>query len=75
MKKPIHYRRCHVCGTLNQQREHKVENCCSCGKYLCPFFYFDDRLISVYCDTALRPLQLVGEFPPLQGLTAYWEFR
>ena len=73
MQKPVHYRRCHVCGTLNQQKERKVENCSQCGKHLCQFFYFDDRLTSVPCDTALRPMQFAGEFYPIQGLTVYWE--
>ena len=73
MKKPIHYRRCHLCGTLNQQTERKVESCSCCGKHLCQFFYFDDRLTGVHCDTALRPLQLAGEFSPIKGLTVYWE--
>ncbi|MCC7406235.1 MAG: hypothetical protein IT288_17715 [Bdellovibrionales bacterium] len=73
MQRPVHYRRCHVCGTLNHQEERKVEHCCKCGKHLCQFFYFDDRLTSVPSDASLRPMQFAGEFYPIQGLTVYWE--
>ncbi|MBK9039960.1 MAG: hypothetical protein IPL83_12490 [Bdellovibrionales bacterium] len=73
MQKPTHFRRCHVCGNLNQMQERRVECCSHCGKHLCQFFYFDDRLVVTPQDCGLRPRQLAGECLPIQGLTVYWE--
>ncbi|MCB0363157.1 MAG: hypothetical protein KDD35_10560 [Bdellovibrionales bacterium] len=73
MQKPVYFRRCHVCGTINHSDDTPVERCFHCGKYLCRFFYFDDRLISIVEDSALRPLQYAGEYLPLQGISVYWD--
>lgn len=72
MKKPIHFRRCHVCGHTNQSAQ-SILRCGGCNKSLSPFFYFDEKAIRPASDLQLRALPLHGEYSPIQGLTAYWE--
>jgi len=73
MSKAMHFRRCHVCGRLNERQSTKVEKCNFCGKSLAPFYYFDDRFVAVQGDMTLRPPMLEDEYCPIQGLTVYWE--
>lgn len=73
MKEPIHYRRCHVCGSVNMKDGDPVDRCSHCNKSLAPFFYFNDRFKVVLGDETLRPPMMEGEYSPIQGLTAYWE--
>ena len=73
MDKPVHFRRCHVCGTTNCATDGQVDKCCNCSKSLAPFYYFDDRLVAVGSDSNLRPPLLNGEYSPIYGLTAYWD--
>ena len=73
MQKPIHFRRCHVCGCLNEKSDGKVDRCENCGKYLCQFIYFDDRLMSTPADNHEKPMQLTGDCQPIHGLTVYWD--
>jgi hypothetical protein len=72
----IQYRRCHICGHVNQSTPkhlHDVQCCESCHKHFAPFYYFDDRGKPTVADFTLRPPHLEGEWSPIQGLTAYWE--
>lgn len=73
MHKPIHFRRCHVCGNLNELSEGRVERCEQCHKHLCQFFYFDDRFTEATDDIAVRPRKSMGEYLPILGLTVYWD--
>ncbi len=74
MEKPKYFRRCHICGAIGQSVGHaRLANCLSCGKPFARFQYFDDRFTSIYSDRTLRPLQMAGEWIPIQGLTVYWE--
>lgn len=70
--KVVSIRRCHVCGKCNEA-EQSVKRCTFCDKPFAPFFYFDDRAKPVQADYQLRPLDLNGQWRPIQGLTAYWE--
>lgn len=73
MEKPTHYRRCHVCGYLNVVQQYPVAKCEDCGKSLAPFFYFDDRSVSILDENRLsQPLEK-GQYMPIQGITVYWE--
>ncbi|MBX7232628.1 MAG: hypothetical protein K1X29_11135 [Bdellovibrionales bacterium] len=67
-----HYRRCHLCGAVSTQFSHPVDKCQHCHKSWAPFYYFDDRLTKVSSDLSLREGSIEQEFPPLQGLTVYW---
>lgn len=77
METKIHFRRCHVCGTLNEAPGQLVSNCCKCGKHLAPFHYFDE---SIFMGLPLRKEAKSNEnsplpyksYPPIWGLTAYW---
>lgn len=74
MEKPNYFRRCHVCGAVCQKEGHgKIERCNSCNKHFARFQYFDDRFTLIYSDRTIRPLQVTGEWIPIQGLTVYWE--
>lgn len=73
MKEPVHYRRCHLCGTMNQCEGDSVERCLECGKVLAPFFYFDERLVAIPSDNHLRPPLLMSEYQPVRGLTVVWD--
>lgn len=76
METKIHFRRCHVCGTLNEASGQLVGNCSCCGKHLAPFHYFDE---SIFMGLPLRKELQNREtnlpfksYPPIWGLTAYW---
>ena len=73
MEKPVHFRRCHMCGAINEVFEGKVEKCIQCTKSLAPFYYFDDRLAVIATDSELRTHIPEREYAPIHGLTAYWE--
>ena len=73
MSKPTYFRRCHICGAMNESEHAKVERCDHCNKGLAPFYYFDDRFTAVQGDLSLRPPLLQSEYFPIQGLTVYWE--
>ncbi|MCB0407820.1 MAG: hypothetical protein KDD34_06415 [Bdellovibrionales bacterium] len=73
MAKELHYRKCHVCGTVNEQAN-PIIKCSHCHKSLAPFFYFDDKSKVVPSDQLLRPPTIEGEFSPIHGLTVYWEY-
>lgn len=74
----VHFRRCHVCGQVNEGSGSLVTTCSDCGKHLNPFYYFNeckildypsDKHEQAYFSNAL-PLK---EYPPIIGLTVYWE--
>lgn len=76
----IHFRVCHLCGTANHSDGSLVVQCQQCGKHLAPFYYFDESramglastVRSQYEET-MRSTLPHQEYPPLCGLTAYWE--
>jgi predicted nucleic acid-binding Zn-ribbon protein len=75
----LHLRRCHYCGHVNEGEEELIHNCSHCKKNLAPFYYFDESKIiglkseeeanAEYKSSAL-PWR---EYPPVLGLTVYWE--
>jgi predicted RNA-binding Zn-ribbon protein involved in translation (DUF1610 family) len=76
-----HFRVCHVCGSLNAAQNGLVHECENCGKQLAPFYFFDEsRALGLKNSsgdssqverlTSSLPLK---EYPPVWGLTAYWE--
>ncbi len=66
----LHFRRCHVCGAVTERKD-PVDRCEHCGKFISPFFYFDEKSITVEDEKgALAPTQ--GHVRPLIGLAAYW---
>lgn len=69
-----HFRRCHVCGSTTHCQTDEVRKCQHCQKPFAPFFYFEDKSVPVVGDNTLRPQTLNGEFYPIRGLTAYWDF-
>ncbi|MEO0335085.1 MAG: hypothetical protein AAF202_01735 [Pseudomonadota bacterium] len=73
MADQTHYRKCHVCGSVNEQEKEPVQKCHHCGKSLAPFFYFDDKYKVILSDMHRRPPVIIGEYLPIHGLTAYWE--
>lgn len=80
MSDKIHYRVCHVCGEVNEAEDSLVTECKSCGKHLAPFYYFDESRAmglksperSVFEERMMSRLPY-SQYPPVFGLTAYWE--
>jgi hypothetical protein len=80
MSHRIHYRVCHVCGASNEASDELVQQCQHCGKHLAPFYYFDEsramglapQVRSEY-EERMRSVLPHREYPPVYGLTAYWE--
>ncbi|MCM2354733.1 MAG: hypothetical protein NDI63_14030 [Pseudobdellovibrio sp.] len=81
----IHFRRCHVCGTMNERANSLVDRCDSCNKALAPFVFFDEqRALGVSDETpkeepskrasTIKITRLATEtiYPPIWGLTVYW---
>jgi hypothetical protein len=52
---PLHFRRCHVCGSTHHRRGGALDRCLSCGKPLAPFFFYDDAHAPIYSETGPRP--------------------
>ena len=73
MEKPVHFRRCHMCGEINHVEGAKVEKCSHCHRSLAPFYYYDDRYSSIPSIDEPRPDYEGQEYYPILGLTAYWE--
>ena len=48
-----HFRRCHVCGAVNEKAQEEVTRCKSCDKPLAPFFYFSPLDLNVPTDEAI----------------------
>lgn len=69
-----HIRRCHMCGQITESRTEAVYECDHCGKHFSPFYYFDERMSPTPADFTIRPPSLPGQFWPIQGLSAFWEF-
>lgn len=69
----VHFRKCHVCGSISEKSEEPVKKCSKCEKSLAPFFYFDDHTKVTLSDMHLRPPLLDGEFLPIHGLTVVWD--
>lgn len=81
MSVKTHFRRCHQCDTLNWARGYLVTTCHGCRKHLAPFYFFDESRA-----LGLNPSKLYStevnaetklphkEYPPIRGLTVYWEF-
>lgn len=73
----IHFRRCHCCGSLNQETDALVTACRACGKHLAAFCFFDESKAmglekSNFDSRTTLPHK---EYPPVVGLTVYWEFE
>lgn len=80
MSHKIHYRACHVCGQVNESTDTLVCQCTSCGKHLAPFYYFDESramglapMTRTAYEERMRSTLPHREYPPVYGLTAYWE--
>ena len=61
----LHIRRCHICSSVTEIENNKIDRCSSCGKYLAPF---------VFCN---EPSDMVGQllkpdYPPIYGISLYW---
>ena len=77
-----HFRLCHVCGTANSLEGDLVTECECCGKHLAPFYFFDESRAMGLANSSLYSSEAGGssesvlphkEYPPIRGLTAYWE--
>ncbi len=83
----LHIRRCHICGTVNETESALVEKCSSCGKFLAPFVFFDEKAAlglkkqknpeSAFIMNSRLKLNewhhpANSQYPPLWGITVYW---
>lgn len=82
MSDSTHYRRCHLCDTVNAVTGDLVTTCECCGKHLAPFYFFDEsRAMGMTDSNFYSSLEDRGssevlphkEYPPVWGLTVYWE--
>jgi hypothetical protein len=67
-----YFRRCNACDeviTNFQENQH----CLRCGKFMAPFFYFDDHKLH-FTDSELRAYYPIPKdsYGPLIGLSAHW---
>ena len=74
---PLHIRRCHLCDAVTEQTKEVVSRCSGCGKFMAPFYFFNEVEVTPYTDNALRPDPptpdlLNDERLPLRGFTAFW---
>lgn len=73
----VHIRRCHLCDAVTEQSQEVVTRCAGCGKFMAPFYFFNDAEVIPLSDSALRPDPVTpdllnDERLPLRGFTAIW---
>lgn len=81
----IHFRRCHICGTMNERQNVLVDRCGSCSKAFAPFVFFDEQNALGISDgrpaeepskksSTMKITRLATQsiYPPIWGLTVYW---
>lgn len=78
MNVKTHFRICHVCGATNSLEGKLVTACECCGKHLAPFYFFDESRAmgltnSSNYSTTTETVLPHKEYPPVWGLTVYWE--
>lgn len=79
----VHFRRCHVCGSVSERDCAWVDRCDCCGKLLAPYYFFDEDSIRVDADNRQRPLvererrnrRASGEDPRwmMRGFSTVWK--
>lgn len=74
----FHYRRYHICGTLNELENGFVNQCEKCKKYFAPFYFFEESEIPIVSDDPNSSEQkntVTGSsgYRPLTGISFYWE--
>jgi len=71
-QKAKHYRRCNGCEDVLMDFA-KEPHCGRCGKFMAPFFYFDEAKLH-FTDNLERPYYPIplGAYGPLIGLSAQW---
>lgn len=79
MAEKWHVRRCHMCGEITEVQGQLLSECAHCGKHLSPFYYFNEKLAMslITLEQASREYKSSAlphaEYPPIFGLTAYWD--
>lgn len=80
MAEVVHFRVCQCCGEVNEAVGQLVTKCHSCGKHLAPFYYFDESKAmglqpDIKSSSEKRMISRLphSQYPPVFGLTAYWE--
>ena len=70
-----HVRRCHVCGHVNESDHSAVHKCDGCGKYLAPFYYFDESQLDGLKENGfyLSLWKSIHAYHPIWGLSTYWD--
>ena len=79
-EKMTHVRRCHLCGSVNENEAAVITKCNQCGKHFVPFLFFNEKVaLGIEIEQPdLRPQisnwqRLVRtQYPPLWGLAVYW---
>src|SRR5262245_1958419 len=75
----LHVRRCHVCGTVNEEAGASVTRCSKCGKHLAPFYFFEESRLEGIGDDRLETslwdhhTLLPENYRPLWGFSTYWQ--
>jgi hypothetical protein len=81
-KKLVHFRRCHMCGAMNEKKNCigssgpplRVEQCEDCLQFLVPFFFCNEKQVEGLSDQSRhRPSTLSPEgFSAIWGLSLFW---
>ncbi len=80
-----HFRRCHICGMMNERNSQLVDKCSACNKSLAPFVFFDEKKAlglsadespedraKKTCTIKITRLATQTIYPPIWGITVYW---
>lgn len=74
-----------MCGAVNCAADDLVTSCEECGKHLAPFYFFDEsramglKNSNFYSNASSSAKESSSsllphrEYPPILGLTVYWE--
>jgi hypothetical protein len=70
MSEKTYFRRCHICGGLNENKDENIEHCQFCGKAWAPFYFFNELARYTDADEVIEAKE--DEFQPIVGLSTYW---
>lgn len=70
----LHFRRCHVCGTVNEVENQALLKCTNCGRSFAPFYFFDENMLDGLSDDGFyfSVWKKASTYNPIWGWSTYW---
>ncbi len=75
IKSITHFRRCHICDSVNATDNSFTHHCQGCGKYFAPFYFYNESDFKGIKDDGLvwTAWKASPGYHSLCGFSTYWE--